>query len=117
MTFSNYRLTTYDDGVTDARRYYKYHHDNYSKLHTELDWTHQYERLARYNGIVKPFFRYAYRYGTVNHPEYRLERMSEWSDRQSWGSREFGASATNRMEDFLSGRNKQLLFHRKRRKG
>lgn len=104
--FSNYRLTTYDDGVTDARRYYKYHHDNYSKLHTELDWTHQYERLARYNGIVKPFFRYAYRYGTVNHPEYRLERMSEWSDRQSWGVESLGLLPQTEWKTFcLDGTN------------
>lgn len=88
--FSNYRLTTYDDGTTDARRRYQYRRDNLSDLNSELDWTHQYERPERYNGVVKPFLRFSHRHGTASHPEYRLERIAEWSDRQSWGFESLG---------------------------
>lgn len=42
------------------------------------------ECREQYNGVVTPFFRYSHRHGTANHPEYRLERMAEWSDQQSW---------------------------------
>lgn len=82
--FSNYRLTTYADGTTDARRRYLYQSDDLLAFNSELDWMHRYERLQQYNGVVKPFFRYSHRHGTANHPEYRLERMAEWSDQQSW---------------------------------
>lgn len=82
--FSNYRLTTYADGTTDARRRYLYQSDDLLDFSSELDWMHRYERLQQYNGVVKPFFRYSHRHGTANHPEYRLERMTEWSDQQSW---------------------------------
>ena len=88
--FSNYRLTTYADGVTDARRRYQYRRDYLLELTPELEWVHSYERLKRYNGVVKPFFRFSHRHGTSNHPEYRLERMSEWSDGQSWGLESLG---------------------------
>lgn len=88
--FSNYRLTTYDDEAADARRRYRYRRDNHSEIQSELDWTHPYERPERYNGVLKPFFRYTHLYGTAHHPEYRLERMAEWSDRQSWGLESLG---------------------------
>lgn len=88
--FSNYRLTTYTDGTTDARRRYLYRRDYLLDLNPELEWVHHYERLKRYNGVVKPFLRYSHRYGTANHPEYRLERMTEWSEQQGWGLESLG---------------------------
>lgn len=88
--YSNYRLTTYADGTTDARRRYLYRRDFLLNLNPELEWVHHYERLKRYNGVVKPFLRYSHRYGTANHPEYRLERMTEWSEQQGWGLESLG---------------------------
>lgn len=88
--FSNYRLTTYTDGTTDARRRYLYRRDYLLDLNPELEWVHHYERLKHYNGVVKPFLRYSHRYGTANHPEYRLERMTEWSEQQGWGLESLG---------------------------
>lgn len=88
--FSNYRLTTYTDETTDARRRYLNLHDYLIKVNPELEWIHQYERAKRYNGVVKPFLRFTHRYGTSNHPEYRLERMTEWSDGQGWGLESLG---------------------------
>lgn len=88
--FSNYRLTTYADGTTDARRRYLYRRDYLLDLNPELEWVHHYERPERYNGVVKPFLRYSHRYGTANHPEYRLERMTEWSEQQGWGLESLG---------------------------
>lgn len=88
--YSNYRLTTYADGTTDTRRRYLYRRDYLLDLNPELEWVHHYERLKRYNGVVKPFLRYSHRYGTANHPEYRLERMTEWSEQQGWGLESLG---------------------------
>ncbi len=88
--FSNYRLMTYADGNTDVQRRYRYRSDYLLDLSSELDWTHQYERPEYYNGVIKPFFRFSHCYGTADHPEYRLERMTEWSDRQSWGAESLG---------------------------
>ena len=75
--FSNYRLTTYTDETTDARRRYLNLHDYLIKVNPELEWIHQYERAKRYNGVVKPFLRFTHRYGTSNHPEYQMESMTE----------------------------------------
>lgn len=88
--FSNYRLITYADGNTDARRRYLNPRDYLLEVNPELEWVHQYERAKRYNGVVKPFLRFTHRYGTANHPEYRLERMTEWSDGLGWGLESLG---------------------------
>ena len=90
QNFSNYRLTTYADETTDARRRYLNLRDYLIEVNPELEWVHQYERAKRYNGVVKPFLRFTHRYGTANHPEYRLERMTEWSDGQGWGLESLG---------------------------
>lgn len=88
--FSNYRLTTYADRTTDARRRHLNLHDRIFEFNPELEWVHQYESPQRYNGVVTPFLRYSYRHGTTNHPEYRLERITEWSDQQGWGLESLG---------------------------
>lgn len=88
--FSNYRLTTYADETTDARRYHLNLHDCIFEFNPNLEWVHQYESPKRYNGVVTPFLRYAHRHGTASHPEYRLERMTEWSDQQGWGFESLG---------------------------
>lgn len=88
--FSNYRLTTCADGTTDARRRFIDRRDYAFDLTPELEWVHKYERIDRFDGVVKPFVRYTHRYGTANHPEYRLERMTEWSDRLGWGPASLG---------------------------
>lgn len=88
--FSNYRLTTYADGTTDARRRYLNQRDYNFEFSPELEWVHQYESPKRYNGVVTPFLRYSHRHGTASHPEYRLERMTEWSEQQGWGLESLG---------------------------
>jgi hypothetical protein len=89
--FSNYLLTTYADGKIDARRRYLDLRDYLLDLNSELEWVHQYERLQRYSGVIKPFVSFSYRYGTASHPEYRLERMAEWSNSQSWRLESLGS--------------------------
>lgn len=88
--FSNYRLMTYADGDTDARRRYRYRRDYAFDLTPELEWVHKYERLRRFEGVVKPFIRYTHRYGTACHPEYRLERLTEWSGQMGWELKNLG---------------------------
>lgn len=88
--FSNYRLTTYANHATDARRRYQYRHDYAFDLTPELEWTHQYERIRKFDGVITLFLRYAHRYGTANHPEYRLERMTEWAGQIGWGLESLG---------------------------
>ncbi len=88
--FSNYRLTTYADETTDARRRFKKQRDYQLNFETELEWVHKYERLKRFDGVVKPFLQYSRRYETARHPEYRLERMTEWSDLLDWGLASLG---------------------------
>ena len=83
--FSNYRLTTYADGTTETLRRYLNMRDYFLDFDPELEWVHQYESVKRYSGIMKPSLRFTHRYGTANHPEYRLERIAEWSDHQGWG--------------------------------
>ncbi len=65
--FSNYHLTIYADGTTDARRRYLNSRDYFLDFNSELEWGHQYESLKRYNGVVKPFLRFSHCYGIVNH--------------------------------------------------
>lgn len=88
--FANYRLTTYADPATDARRRYRFHRDYTLDLNPELEWVHKYEHLKRYDGVLTPRLRYTYRYGTSNHPEYRLERMTEWAEGQGWALQQLG---------------------------
>lgn len=88
--FSNYRLTTYGDGAADTRRRYRNQRDYALDVVPELEWVHRYERLRRFDGVVRPFVRYSYRRGTARRPEYRLERMKEWSDQLGWGLESLG---------------------------
>lgn len=88
--FSNYRLTTYADGALDARRRFRYRRDYALDFRPEVEWVHKYERLGRFDGVLTPYLRYAHRYGTMNHPEYRLERMSQWADQMGWGLESLG---------------------------
>ena len=88
--FSNYRLTTYTDGFTDARRRYNFRRDYALSVSPELEWVHKYERIGKFDGVVTPFILYSYDYGSANHPEYRLERMAEWSEQQGWGMESLG---------------------------
>lgn len=88
--FSNYRLTTYADGTTDTRRRHLNLRDCIFEFNPDLEWIHQYESPKRYNGVLTPFLRYSHRHGTASHPQYRLERMTEWSDRQDWGLESLG---------------------------
>lgn len=83
--FSNYRLKTYADNVLDAHRRYKYRCDYALDFNPQVEWVHKYERLKQYDGVFTPFLCYTHRRATANHPEYRLERMTEWADRQGWG--------------------------------
>lgn len=88
--FSNYRLNTYADGSTDARRRYQFRRDYSLSFNPELEWVHKYERIGKYDGVVTPFVRYSYNYGSANHPDYRLERMEEWSEQLGWSLESLG---------------------------
>lgn len=92
--FSNYRLSTYAEPSLDARRRYQSHHDYTLEVDPEIEWVHKYETLKRYDGVLTPYLRYNHRYGTSNHPEYRLERMTEWANGQGWGFENLGQLPT-----------------------
>ncbi|MEG1839302.1 MAG: outer membrane beta-barrel protein, partial [Bacteroidaceae bacterium] len=88
--FSNYRLTTYAGNKTDARRWYQYSRDYVLEVSPEIEWVHKYERIKRFDGVIKPFLRYTHHYGTANHPYFRLDRMTEWSEQLGWGLESLG---------------------------
>lgn len=88
--YTNYRLLTYADDETDARRRYRDQHDHAFGISPQLEWVHKYEKQKRYDGVLKPWLGYSHRFGSASHPEYRLERMREWSERMGWRMESLG---------------------------
>lgn len=88
--FNNYRLTYYKEADKDWRRQYATSRDYQIDVKPRLEFIHKYEKVKRYDGVIKPYALYVYRYGTANHPQYRLERMYEWSERTEWGVESLG---------------------------
>ncbi len=84
-SYSDYLLTTYADGSTDPRRRYKDFHNRLLNIDGRLQWSHQYERVNRFSGVVEPYIQFIHSYGSASHPEYRLDRLTQWADRQDWG--------------------------------
>lgn len=88
--FDNYNLTYYEKDETDRRRRFGLDDDYGLKAGAGLEYTRRYEDAGRHEGLFTPYLRFDHDYGTLSRPEYRLERVGEWSDRLAWGAGSLG---------------------------
>ncbi len=89
-SFNNYNLTYYNGDAPDRRRRFIHNANLHSRASASVDFVHRYERIDRFDGTLTPYLRYTHSHGNLSHPEYRLERMAEWSERMEWGMGSLG---------------------------
>lgn len=91
-SYRNYRLFAYhDDALSEQQRLYRYQRDYMFQLTPRLVFRRSYVKRKQYNGVLKPYTAFNYSYGTGRHPQYRLDRMEEWSDRTGWSFDNLGS--------------------------
>ncbi|HRF86166.1 MAG TPA: outer membrane beta-barrel protein, partial [Alloprevotella sp.] len=88
--FDNYRLTYYQQADKDWRRQYRYDRDSRTEVKSRLEYIRKYEKIGQTDGLLKPYLAFDHLYGTGNHPQYRLDRLAEWSDLLDWGTGSMG---------------------------
>lgn len=88
--FDNYRLTYYQRADRDWRRQYHCDRDSRTEVKSRLEYIRKYEKIERTDGLFQPYLALDHLYGTGNHPQYRLDRLDEWSDLLDWGSESMG---------------------------
>ncbi len=88
--FDNYRLTYYQQADKDWRRQYRYDRDSRTEVKSRLEYIRKYEKIGQTDGLLKPYLAFDHLYGTGNHPQYRLDRLAEWSDLLDWETGSMG---------------------------
>ena len=92
-SYSNYRLFAYhDDALSEQQRLYRYRRDYMLHVSPRLEFRRSYDKANRYSGVLKPYAAFDYSYGTGRHPQYRLERMEEWSAQTGWSFDNLGST-------------------------